>query len=160
MSSFLAWILLTLAVLVVAGLALYAWRLWREVDRRKTFRQAEIARANRNCVESLDALSQAMIGRQIDLVEGALRCRVLLDIIDGDLIEREPWQVLAEVHQEAAHLKTHQSRRELTPRQRHREDLEREAIASRHEVRLHEAARELQSFCREQQGTPRFHEVK
>ena len=71
----------------MVSLAAYAWRLWREVERRKAFRAAEIARANQNCIDSLSALSQAMVERQVDMVEGALRCKVLLDIIDNRLVD-------------------------------------------------------------------------
>ncbi|WP_110656158.1 DUF2489 domain-containing protein [Salinicola halimionae] len=138
-----------LAVLIIAGLSIYAWRLWGEVKRRRAFRVAEIDRANQNCIDSLDALSQAMVERQVDMVEGALRCKVLLDIIDNRLVDREVWRVLGEVQVEAEHLHTHQSRRELSPRERHREDLQREEMAKRHDHRLHLAAVELRIFCRD-----------
>lgn len=144
--------LIVLGLLMIAGLAIYAWRLWREVRRREAFRTAEIARANQNCIDSLDALSKAMVERQVDLVEGALRCKVMLDIIDHHLVEQDPWQVLKEVQAEAMHLHTHQARRELSPRERYREDLAREGIAQRHDQRLHQAAVELQSFCRDRSG--------
>ncbi|MGM8848972.1 DUF2489 domain-containing protein [Salinicola sp. V024] len=141
-----------LAVVIIAALSIYAWRLWSEVKRRRALRAAEIDRANQNCIDSLDALSQAMTERQVDLVEGALRCKVLLDIIDNRLVDREAWRVLGEVQDEAEHLHTHQARRELSPRERHREDRQREEMAQRHEHRLHLAAIELRQFCREWKG--------
>jgi len=149
MSLSLAAGLFALAILVIGLLVTYAWRLWREVERRKAFRADEIARANQNCIDSLNALSQAMVDRQVDMVEGALRCKVLLDIIDNRLVERDSWQVLREVQAEAEPLHTHQARRELSPRERHREDLTREAIARRYDHKLHLAAIELQAFCRD-----------
>lgn len=149
MSLSLAAGLSVLAILIIVSLAAYAWRLWREVERRKAFRAAEIARANQNCIDSLSALSQAMVERQVDMVEGALRCKVLLDIIDNRLVERDTWRVLGEVQSEAESLHTHQARRELSPRERHREDLVREEIAQRHDGRLHLAAIEIQAFCQD-----------
>lgn len=160
MSLSLAFILVALAIILVLGLSVYAWRLWREVGRREAFRLEEIALANQNCVDSLDAISRAMIERQVDLVEGALRCKVLLDIIDNRLIEREAWQVFLRVQREAASLHTHQARRELSPRERHREDRQRAAIARAHEQSLHHAATELQAFCRNWPAKHRFYEVK
>lgn len=152
MSLSLAVGLSLLAMLVIVALSVYAWRLWREVERRKARREEEVARANRNCIESLQALSQAMLERQVDMVEGALRCKVLLDIIDHRLTERDGWRVFREVQAEAEHLHTHQARRELSPKDRHREDKEREAIAARHEHSLHHAAAALQAFCLEWSG--------
>ena len=141
-----------LALLIIVGLSIYAWRLWSEVKRRRAFRVAEIDQANQNCVDSLDALSKAMVERQVDMVEGALRCKVLLDIIDNRLAERETWQVLAEVQIEAENLHTHQARRELSPRERHSEDRQREEMAKRHDHRLQLAAVELREFCRDWKG--------
>ncbi|KFF50047.1 hypothetical protein GY26_04585 [Gammaproteobacteria bacterium MFB021] len=147
MSAWGVSVLALVALAVVVGLALYARRLWREVRRRETFRRDEIARANRNCIDSLAAISQAMLERQVDLVEGALRCKVLLDIVDHQLVTQERFKVIAEVQAQAAHLRTHAARSELTPRQRHREDLARVAIAEQYETRLDDAARALRTLC-------------
>ncbi|OLO03420.1 MULTISPECIES: DUF2489 domain-containing protein [Salinicola] len=140
--------LCVLAIVIVVLLAAYAWRLSREVKRRSAFRAAEIARANQNCIDSLSALSDAMVARQVDLVEGALRCRVLLDILDHPSVMPDSRRVFDEVAVEAETLHTHQARRELSPRDRHREDVKREDIAQRHDQALHLAAIELQTFCR------------
>lgn len=149
MSLPFAVILALAAVLAIAVLSVVAVRLWREVRRRERLRAEEIDRANRNCIESLEAISQAMVARQVDLVEGALRCKVLLDIIDHRLVERESWRVFQAVSAEAEPLHTHQARKALSPRERHREDRQREAIAERHERDLVHAANALQAFCRD-----------
>lgn len=146
-SSFI-FIIAISGVLILALMAWYAHRLWREVRRREAARREEIARANRNCIESLEAISKALVDDQIDPVEGALRCRVLLDILDVELVQSEPLRVFATVQERAAHLKTHKARRELSARQRHREDMAREAIASEHSQALKAGATAVQELCR------------
>lgn len=128
MTETTAWLLLLVALILIAGLAGYAYSLWREVGRRKRFREEEVQRANRNCLESLDGLARAMLAEQVDLTEGSLRCKVLLEIIDPRLIERNAFQVFAEVHRRTSHLHTHSARAALTPRERLGEDRERLAV--------------------------------
>lgn len=123
-----AWLLLGSAAIAVGGLGVYALSLWREVKRRDAYRHEEVRRANDNCLESLDIIARAMLAGQMDLTEGCLRCKVLLEIIDPQLLERSSLHVFTEVHQRTAHLHTHSSRRLLTPRQRMQEDRQRLAV--------------------------------
>ena len=82
MSEMMAWIVAGLAVVILAGLGAYALTLWKEVRRREAFKREEVERANQQCLSSLDAIARSMISRQVDLVEGSMRCKVLLEIID------------------------------------------------------------------------------
>lgn len=146
MNAMLFWSLASFATLVVAGLSFYAWSLWREVRRREAFREDEIRRAHEQCLFSLEAISGAMLAEQMDLVEGALRCKVLLEIIDPGLMEREAFRPFAAVHGQTAHLHTHSARKALTPRQRMQEDHERLNVAEEHKVSLLEAAQAVADF--------------
>lgn len=134
MNETTAWLLLGSAVIAVSGLGSYAFSLWRKVKRRDLFRREEVRRANDNCLESLDIIARAMLAGQMDLTEGSLRCKVLLEIIDPQLLERPSLHVFTEVHQRTAHLHTHSSRRALTPHQRQSEDRQRLAVED--ELRL------------------------
>ncbi|SDK85714.1 Protein of unknown function [Franzmannia pantelleriensis] len=151
MSATLFWSLAALAVVIVAGLGAYAATLWREVRRREVFRQEETRRAHQNCLDSLGAIASAMRAEQVDLVEGALRCKVLLEIIDPALVERDTFRVFVTVYDETQHLRTHSSRNELTPRQRMDEDRQRLAVEDAHRPALLDAARAVERF---KQGWP------
>lgn len=146
MSVALFWSLAALALAIVAGLAFYAHTLWKEVRRRQAFRDDEMRRARENCLFSLGALAAAMRAEQIDLVEGALRCKVLLEIIDPGLVEREAFRVFSTVHAETRHLHTHSARKELTSRQRMEEDRQRMAVESTHKRALLDAAQAVETF--------------
>lgn len=128
MSNTTAWLLLGSVVVIVGGLGIYALSLWREVKRRDLLRHEEVRRANDNCLESLDVIARAMLADQMDLTEGSLRCKVLLEIIDPQLLERPALHVFTEVHRRTAHLHTHSSRQALTPYQRLQEDRQRLAV--------------------------------
>lgn len=146
MSEITVLILLGAALVIIAGLGGYAWSLWREVRRREAFRRDEIRRANDNCLESLDAIAKAMLQEQVDLTEGALRCKVLLEIIDPALLERDQFKVFGIVQARTAHLHTHSARNSLSPRQRLKEDRERITIEDEHRQEVLDAAKAVLSF--------------
>lgn len=146
MNEMTAKILLGIALVILAGLGAYAWSLWQEVRRREAFKRDEIRRANENCLESLDAIAKAMLQGQVDLTEGSLRCKVLLEIIDPALMERPRFQVFGVMHTRTAHLHTHSARKALSPRERMKEDRERLAIEEEHRSDLLDAAKAVLEF--------------
>ncbi|MHB0775591.1 DUF2489 domain-containing protein [Halomonas sp. WWR20] len=148
MSLSLAWGLLALAVLTLGGLGIYAAHLWKEVRRREAFRRDEIRQANEKCLESLDVIARAMLAGQVDLIEGALRCKVLLEIIEPSLVERSSFHVFAEVHGRASHLSTHSARQALSSQQLREEDRERRVLEEELQTPLQEAAHAVVEFKR------------
>jgi len=125
MSLASALLLLSVAVVVIAGLAGYAYRLREEVKRRDAFRVAEDQQAQLNSLENLDWVTAALVQEQVDVTEGAWRCKVLLEIIDPSLTERPDFQAFSELYERTKHLKTHSARQQLSPRERMQEDRER-----------------------------------
>lgn len=125
MSTTTALILMGLGLAIVAALGAYAYVLWREVRRRQAFREEELRRAHDNCLENLELVANALQQGQVDITEGAWRCRALLDILDPTLVARPEFRAFAEVHERTRHLHTHSARQALTPKARFQEDRER-----------------------------------
>lgn len=149
MSVAMAWVMGVIALLIILGMAFYAYRLWKEVKRREEFKLNEVKRAHEQCLSSLGIIAKAMLEEQMDPVEGALRCKVLLEIIDPQLIQRESFQVFGEVHSRTVHLHTHSSRKALSPEARRSEDRERQTIAKTFGSALKKAAGEILTFKQE-----------
>lgn len=125
MSATVAMVLLAGAIAVVIGLCIYAWMLRKEVSRREAYRREEDSRAQQNSLENLDYVASALVQQQVDITEGAWRCKVLLEIVDPSLTEKPQFQAFAELYNRTRHLKTHSARQHLTPRERMQEDKER-----------------------------------
>ena len=84
-------VLAGLGLVIIAGLAAYAVTLRREVRRREAFRQEEEQRARDNCLENLELVASALLQEQVDVTEGAWRCKVLLEILEQEeLLEKTP----------------------------------------------------------------------
>lgn len=128
MNSISALVALALALAVIIGLSIYALKLRKEVKRREAFRIDEDLRAQHNSLENLDYVTSALIQEQVDITEGAWRCKVLLEIVDPSLTERPDFQAFADVYNRTRHLKTHSARAKLTPRERMAEDKQRLAV--------------------------------
>lgn len=149
MSSTTALILAGLALVVIAGLGAYAFTLWREVRWRRARQQDELRRAHENCLENLELVASALLQEQVDITEGAWRCKVLLEILDSRLLERESFRPFGEVHARTRHLHTHEARKALTPKERFKEDKERFAVEEEHRDAVLEAARAALVFRRD-----------
>ncbi|MCL7939007.1 DUF2489 domain-containing protein [Halomonas sp. ATCH28] len=148
MTNTLALMLLGLALATIAGLGAYAYTLWKEVQRRKAFREEELQRAHRNCLENLEMVASALVQEQVDITEGSWRCKVLLEILDQKLTERPDFQAFDEVHRRTRHLHTHSARQALSPRDRFREDRERLAVEEEFREPVLKAAAAVVEFRR------------
>ena len=134
MSSTVALVILAVAIAVIVGLCFYAWSLRKEVSRREAYRRDEDADV---CSSDLSALVQ----EQVDITEGAWRCKVLLEIIDPSLTERAEFKAFAEHYSRTQHLNTHTARQQLSPRERMQEDKERLMVENEMRDAVLEAAR-------------------
>lgn len=143
MNSTGALVLLAVAIAVILGLCFYAWSLRKEVSRREAYRRDEEARAQQNSLENLDYVASALVQEQVDITEGAWRCKVLLEIIDPSLTEKAEFQVFAEHYNRTRHLKTHSARQQLTARERMQEDKERLMVENDTREAVLEAARSV-----------------
>ncbi|MCM5703404.1 DUF2489 domain-containing protein [Larsenimonas salina] len=159
LSSTVLILALIIGVGVVLGLALYAKKLWGEVGRRQKQAQAEHDRAKQQCLANLDVLSQAVIADQVDLIEGVLRCCVILDIYDAGLFERPALKPLLNIREKAQRFHTHDARQELTPRERMKEDKERLELAGEYRNDIRAAAFDIQTLSAGHAGAVMAHEA-
>lgn len=141
-------VLVALGLLIIIGLAAYALHLWREVRRRNAFREEEDRRAIENCLENLEMVASSLIQGQVDITEGAWRCKVLLEIIDPQLGERDTFRAFGDVFERTRHLHTHSARAALTPKARFQEDHERLAVEKEMREPVIEAAHATLEFRR------------
>ncbi|MDN3520955.1 DUF2489 domain-containing protein [Halomonas ramblicola] len=149
MSTTTALILVGLGLAIIAGLGAYAATLWREVRRRRAFREEEQRRAHDNCLENLELVASALLQEQVDVTEGAWRCKTLLEILDPRLMERDSFRAFGTVHARTHHLHTHSARLALSPKERFREDKERLAVEDELRPAVLEAARAVLAFRRD-----------
>ncbi|WP_299261992.1 DUF2489 domain-containing protein [uncultured Kushneria sp.] len=135
--------LLCMALIIVGVLLLIIWRMSRELRRRREHQIKEQAQAEYQCLSNLNVIGRAMQEGQMDLMEGCLRARVIIDILDSGWWKDDELAVIAQISDSASHLHTHQARSALTARERMQEDRHRLQIVSEHETAILQAARKL-----------------
>ncbi|EWG98831.1 DUF2489 domain-containing protein [Halomonas sp. BC04] len=148
-----ALVLLALGAAIIAGLGAYAFTLWREVKRRRALKEDELQRAHANCLENLEIVASSLLQEQVDVTEGSWRCKVLLEILDPELMERPAFRPFGEVYARTQHLHTHSARKALSPRDRMREDRERLEVEAELRQPVLKAAAEVLEFRRAWPGS-------
>ena len=89
-------VFLVLAVTIIAGLSLYAWRLTRQVSAMKQAQQDEEAAGElhlrqhqEELVGDIRFIARAVIAGQCEITEGVLRTHYLLHGLDAEVWARE-----------------------------------------------------------------------
>lgn len=131
------------AVIIIAVLAVIAWRLQAQVRQQQRQQQEQQAAAQERDAErtayvldSLRILSANVIDENLNLSEATIRCKVLVDALNLPESERQPYQVLETVFEQVQHFDTHGARKALSRAERKRQDEAREAIEQQYEAEL------------------------
>ncbi|MCH8530185.1 MAG: DUF2489 domain-containing protein [Saccharospirillum sp.] len=136
-------LLLIAAVIIIAGLAVTAWRLQQRVRQQQRHLEAQQAlvaqkKADRQAfaLDSLRIISSNVIEEDLNLSEATIRCKVLIDALELNENERQPYEILDVVYEKVQHFATHQARKDLNRAERERQDAAREAIEADHQQDL------------------------
>lgn len=146
-------LLLTVALIIVGALAVYAAVLVGKV-RKMQAKQAEELKEQREkqqaqeryIVESIQVISANVIDEDLNLSEATIRCKVLLDALLLSESERQAYQVLDEVFEQIQGFDTHEARKRLTSEERQQQDRQRESVEARYQEQLRECFTQLRRF--------------
>lgn len=134
------WIVVLAVVLIVAlsGVALY---MWRKVWLQDAENAQKIAEENQKhltaqayIVESLTVICHTLLRGEMNISEGAIRLKVLLDNLDeperGDIA----FEAINTLHDAVSRFDTHEVRKALPKIERRLQDAKREAVEVAHEA--------------------------
>ncbi|MFZ7240191.1 DUF2489 domain-containing protein [Avibacterium avium] len=118
------YLLIALGLLIIVGMAAYAVKLLRALKNQKqALENARLARVKR-LKESIEIIARAMQNGDCNLSEGAIRLKMLLDLLG---LKITTYPALAELYDVVKEMPTHQARKELKKNERMRLDLTRES---------------------------------
>ena len=145
--------LTAIAIIIIAVLAIIAWRLQTKVwaqEKADRERQAELDRktAERTTyvLDSLRIISANVIEEDLNLSEATIRCKVLIDYLELSEQERKPYSVLDTVFDKVQHFDTHEARKALSKTERREQDQAREAIEAEFEAELKDCFSRLRTI--------------
>jgi len=144
------WIIV--AVLIVLVLASYAGFLWFQVIRnnKKTRIELELAQKEQAQAElkhqnylqtSLHVIAQSALNDELNISEGCIRVKVLLDNLDFEALDIEgldknDFSLIDEVYVQLQDFDTHQARKELSDKERKDQDRKRRLIEFKNDEML------------------------
>lgn len=141
------WLLLA-GGLIIGGLGLYAWQLWRQVWRREAHNREQLQARNHRLQEDLRILAGSLLDEQLPLIEGCIRIKVLLDNYQGKQRSSLPDGIFSLIYDATAHIPTHQAWKDLPREQRLAFEQLMMQLEETHRTAIEQAARELQEKLR------------
>lgn len=103
--------LIFIGLLVIAGLVWFILRLLRIQREEREENQRRLEEVSRKAqehraylVESLQVIAQTLMNQEMSVVEGSIRCRMLLDNLDPQLCMHADFSVFSEVYEKTRHI--------------------------------------------------------
>ena len=146
------WLVMALiTILMLSGYAAYLW--WQVLSNKKQKRLAlEKAKSEQDAAElkhqsylqtSLHVIAMSAINGDLNVSEGCIRIKVLLDNLDFDAytgeINKEKLAIIDDVYEQLQNFDTHQARKELSEVERKKQDRKRHFIEVKNQDALYEA---------------------
>ncbi len=138
--------------IIFASGALILWLLWfihRQQQtlsrhRRQEKEQFDRYQAHRDrAIESIQVLARAMLAGQVELSEGCIRVKVLLDSVAPELHDDERFSIFNHLYSQTQHMPTHQARKEVDKRFLFKLDKQRWQLENDHKVEILTASKAL-----------------
>jgi hypothetical protein len=143
MPQWLQWSLIIAGLAAVILLAVFIRRQMGVLsENRKRQAKAEEFQANRrkDMIRSVHVIAMAVEEDQIEYSEACLRLKGLLDHIAPELLDRSPFKVFQEVHDQLQHMPTHRARQATETKFVEKMDKERFEVEQKHADAIRRAA--------------------
>ncbi|MBC3766631.1 DUF2489 domain-containing protein [Neptunicella marina] len=131
----IVYLLLTIGLLIIAGLGIYAGRLLFLLKQQNTSQQRVREQRIKNIMQSIDTIAMAMEQQQCDISEGCIRLCVLLETLPleqrPDFVARFP--ALHQLYAQIKHMPTHEEREKQPKHERRAMDKQREELEAQAE---------------------------
>ena len=135
--------LLLAALLLIAGLAAYAWHLWRRVWARQNAQTQAHQERQQRIGGDLNILASSLLDEQLPLIEGAIRIKVLLDNYDSALSSDSHCLVFHQLFEATADVPTHAAWKALDKAERRHFEKRFNELELQHKAAARSAARWL-----------------
>ena|SRR5690606_20563767 len=158
MSVTIQWLLIVAGLLVSVALLLFIIRqvrLLRHAHRTRHEREERQSRQRLHLVESIQVLARTMLEDQMELSEGCIRIKVLLDNLAPELNQDPRFQIFQEMYESMEHMPTHEARQQTDKRFVRKLDHQRFRLEREHQQAIREAAKALLALDWAALGTTR-----
>lgn len=149
MNSGIIWSSIVIGLLASAALLSLILKKWRYIKAAEEIRhtQDKTKREKReHAIESIRIIALCMIEEQVELSEGCIRIKVLLDHISPELHEQEPFTVFSTMYGATEHMPTHGARKRANKALIRQLDSERFELEKNYKDAIIEAAKAIRDY--------------
>ncbi len=112
------WILIGISTAIAIGLLIFNLQAWKKIkalkDANNELENKHTEALNESHLqahESIRVIAQCMLDEQVELSEGSIRIKVLLDHIAPELHEHPTFSIFSKIYAATEHMPTHQARK-------------------------------------------------
>lgn len=146
MPETVTWILSTLGIFCAIVMLVFINKQWKKIqlgEKIAQLKDEQNEKSRREIKSGLRVLSLSLIEEQIDLAEGCIRIKVLLDSIAPELHQNPDFAIFNLMYEETSHMPTHGAREDMDKRFRRKLDKQRFELESQHRTTIKSAATKL-----------------
>lgn len=133
-------LVLTLSVITIAALGLYALQLWRRIWAKEKAQAKALNTQRERIGGDLRILASSLLEGQLPLIEGAIRIKVLLDNYDSTLSQDPRCEVFHQLFAATAQVPTHAEWKALEKSVRRQHEQHFSALELQHKAAARAAA--------------------
>ncbi len=144
------WLANLIGAALIVALCVYIWRKWRalqaiqrEHSALQTAQHKEYENLRKHLVESMQVIAKSMLDEQVELSEGCIRIKVLMDNYDPDLHQLQQFSIFSIMYSQLEHMPTHEARQQADKKLIRKLDAERFRLERHHRDEVREAAKSL-----------------
>lgn len=130
-------------IAIIAGLGYYAWTLTQQVKAQEQKLISEVNERHDRIIESIRVISSSYFDKQVELIEAAIRLKVLLDNLPMNEQEKQPYTVLEIIYNKVAHIPTHDNWKQLSRKEKRAFEKEMATIEEEYKDLFADAVKQL-----------------
>jgi hypothetical protein len=153
MSDNVLYLLSAIGSLVAVGLIVFIIQKARFIQNKKKKDQENLAKLEKIQKEryeyikhSLVVISDAVMNDQMDLIEGAIRIKALVDYFDPELHKDAVYQVFTDVHNQTEHIPIKEAWKALDKKAKRKHEQFMLSLSNKEQGRIKEGARSLHTL--------------
>lgn len=143
MSEAIIWLAILVGLVMIAGLCWFILTKSRELKAlRAQHLQQEAKQVERRkyLIDSIKVIATTMLEDQVELSEGCIRIKVLIDHLDASLHEQDAFKIFEQMYRDTEHMPTHQARKNTDKNFINKLDQQRFALEKAHRDSIRSAS--------------------
>tara|TARA_R110001592_G_scaffold65716_1_gene201703 strand:+ start:16250 stop:16720 length:471 start_codon:yes stop_codon:yes gene_type:complete len=144
------WILIAISTGIAIFLLIFNLKSWKKIKELKAVNNdiedqqtQSLNESHLKAYESIKVIAQCMIDEQVELSEGSIRIKVLLDHVAPELHDHPPFSVFSRMYTATEHMPTHNARKQADKKLIRKLDKERFKLEEDNKEEIILASKEL-----------------